>query len=123
MDAQYLFLNTCCFKLLIPILFVCYLEKINAAQAFYSYLSKHIDHVHEKITFTCIECNKQFSQKGNLSSHIKIVHEMQKPYKCHTCYKYFSNKRNMSVHISTVHEKLKEFKCNNCEMKDNYYKY
>ena len=52
--------------------------------------------------FTCEICNKVFSSKGKLKSHITIVHEGRKPF------------TRLKAHIDSVHEKKKPFLCETC---------
>ena len=37
-------------------------------------LRSHIKSVHEKVKYPCHQCNKQFTQLGNLKTHIRRKH-------------------------------------------------
>ena len=61
-------------------------------------------------------CDKIFSDKFNLVSHKRMVHEGVK-ISCDLCFKTFSAKRAMELHMSNVHEgfNLEEYKCQECD--------
>lgn len=67
------------------------------------------------MTFNCNQCNKSFSRKDNLNTHIKSVHLKEKKYHCDQCDKSFGQKSKLNVHIKTVHLKQKEFNCKYCD--------
>jgi uncharacterized Zn-finger protein len=49
-----------------------------------------------------------------MQSHIRAVHEKEKPHHCSLCTHKFATKNNLESHIKTVHEGKKPFKCNIC---------
>ena len=55
-------------------------------------------------------CDKIFSDKFNLVSHKRMVHEGVK-ISCDLCFKTFSAKRAMQLHMSNVHAR-EEFRHN-----------
>ena len=63
-------------------------------------------------TFVCSLCCKNFSSNGNLSIHIKSIHEGEK-HKCDKCGKDFTSKWNLQNHVQKIHEK-KKFTCSTC---------
>ena len=102
----------------------------------------HVRSVHLKsLSAKCIQCNKTFSTKGNLTHHIKKVHEKKtsecdvcgksvlhinlhkkvnhskddQSIKCHQCEKTLKNVQHFKRHIKQVHFQVKPFKCEVCK--------
>ena len=70
-----------------------------------SHLKRHFESVHlgQKITFDL--CNKQFSCKDSLASHLKSKHQSKKNYfKCTQCDKQFTSISSLRMHIESVHD-------------------
>ena len=81
-------------------------------------------------TYDCKLCQKSFISAGNLTKHVKSVHEKSNEdekndqefsldedckYDCKMCKKSFHNIGNLKRHISSVHEgKKKTLQCNIC---------
>ena len=63
-------------------------------------------------TFKCTLCPKAFTQKCNLTKHIR-VHTNEKPYKCDYCDKAFTQKAYLVPHRRT-HTHEKPFQCEHC---------
>merc|ERR1719319_995635 len=71
---------------------------------------KHMRNVHEGFRETCPECGKQVSA---LRSHIKKVHEKERPHECPECKKTFQTRTHLRNHLQRVHLGLR-VKCEDC---------
>mmetsp|Transcript_13148 Transcript_13148/g.32249 ORF Transcript_13148/g.32249 Transcript_13148/m.32249 type:complete len:428 (-) Transcript_13148:298-1581(-) len=60
----------------------------------------------------CPFCSKRFTQSGNLATHIR-THTKERPFRCKICNKSFSHKSNLNSH-NQVHTGDKPFKCLQC---------
>ena len=76
--------------------------------------------------FTCETCNKCFSLKTSLVSHIKKHIGIKDQYLCDICGKDFASRGSYQIHTRKVHAhvKVKEYKCSLCfcsfSMKKSY---
>ena len=52
----------------------------------------------------CHLCTAKFTQKSNLTSHIKTVHEGARPHECSHCHKTFTHKGTLKKHVKNIHE-------------------
>ncbi|XP_052132510.1 zinc finger protein 500-like [Frankliniella occidentalis] len=53
--------------------------------------------------FTCPNCGKGYSYKGNLNRHIRVECGKEPQLSCPVCFKMFKHKSNMEMHIERVH--------------------
>ena len=53
--------------------------------------------------FNCKFCDKNFTQKYHLKSHIAAIHEGKKPFNCNLCGKDFSFKHVLQRHFIALH--------------------
>ena len=51
--------------------------------------------------FSCTHCEKTFTQKHALKTHMTIKHSKQTPHECSACGKQFSGKHSLTKHIKT----------------------
>ncbi|MGH0159086.1 UNVERIFIED_CONTAM: hypothetical protein FKN15_061228 [Acipenser sinensis] len=78
----------------------------------FQHLENYISHVKEHRLYLCLRCGKTFSQKSNLTRHIR-VHTGMKPFECPLCKKAFSQKATLQDHVN-LHTGIKPHKCNYC---------
>ncbi|XP_073407868.1 uncharacterized protein [Dendrobates tinctorius] len=62
--------------------------------------------------YSCSECGKCFTLKGNLISHQRI-HTRENPYSCSECGKCFTGKRHLIRH-QKIHTGVKPYSCSQC---------
>ena len=51
-----------------------------------------------KEDYFCDQCGKTFKDRGNMKSHIRVIHEQKKIFKCKHCGKSYSYKRGLLTH-------------------------
>ena len=63
----------------------------------------------------CDTCGKYFTQKSNLTTHIKSVHTKESKVVCEICDKVFSKRYSLLKHIKSVHDKIRSIVCTQCD--------
>ena len=76
-------------------------------------LRKHIESIHEGITYGCDQCDYLATQQGHLKEHIQAKHQGVL-YGCSKCNKQFSFRAGLYRHNKTAHEGVK-YACNHCD--------
>lgn len=67
-----------------------------------------------KLKYICNLCGENFTQKGSLGTHIRVIHEKIRKHKCCDCRRRFGQKGDLHRHINTVHEGKRNYKCVLC---------
>jgi KRAB domain-containing zinc finger protein len=72
-------------------------------------LKTHMSEVHpgKKLKYACTLCETSFLRKANLDRHVEGVHEGKKPYTCLLCGGSFHQKVALKSHIDSVHDGIK----------------
>uniref|UniRef100_A0A3Q0RJK6 C2H2-type domain-containing protein n=1 Tax=Amphilophus citrinellus TaxID=61819 RepID=A0A3Q0RJK6_AMPCI len=66
----------------------------------------------QKKPYSCNFCGKKFSQKGNLTSHLR-VHAAEKPFKCKECTRAFCHMSSLERHMEE-HRSVAVHTCSVC---------
>ena len=67
--------------------------------------------------FPCPYCEYKSKYRGNVSQHVKVVHEKRRDFKCSMCHYAASQRKALSQHIKSVHEHVKDQACEKCDYK------
>ena len=69
-------------------------------------LSSHVKNVHQKTAnLICNECNKSI-QKKYLSTHMKLLHSGEQPqYKCKICTFETLHSNSLKIHVKNIHQR------------------
>lgn len=83
---------------------------------------KHAENIAGK--YLCSDCRKTFISIKHLRYHLYEAHGKKKTFKCHDCEKVFSNKGNMEAHWVGVHSNNGGgLKCVMCDRSFHHYRY
>ena len=78
-------------------------------------LKRHMTSAHGyKSDYHCKDCDKYFTSKTGLNTHIKQIHEKIR-FSCDLCEKSFTAENTLKNHKISFHDKSKEVRCNLCE--------
>ena len=72
----------------------------------------HIASFHRKLKLPCVECGKTFGARELLRNHMSTAHTAR--HQCHLCDKSFSLKHDLMSHVRGVHDGIKH-RCTVCE--------
>ena len=67
------------------------------------------------INHKCDICNKQFTQRTHLRTHMKGVHYHKRNIKCSICVKTFDSNDGLKSHMTTNHGADPQFMCKYCD--------
>lgn len=76
---------------------------------------------HKKGPLKCELCEYRYTRKTSLSTHLRNIHNIEKPYDCSHCEKKFARRRQLTAHLrrleirSGFHKKI--FECPPCGKK------
>ena len=57
-----------------------------------------------KSRFQCPDCDRSYSQEGNLKRHQTMECGGKKNFVCHICHRGFTRKRNLQQHLCFIHK-------------------
>lgn len=81
-------------------------------------LSRHIKSMHQgKRLFACSKCPKKFAHSGHLNRHHSTVHLRVRKHKCTSCGDSFFQASHLKSHIKHVHQKHKPWACDLCDVR------
>ena len=83
-----------------------------------SHVKSHIESVHNGVKFSCSHCNQQYSQQSGLNKHIKSNHEGFR-YECKYCEYQATDRRYLKNHIQLKHEGNR-YACNMCDQQFSF---
>ncbi|KAI8849893.1 hypothetical protein BC829DRAFT_390457 [Chytridium lagenaria] len=65
------------------------------------------------IRHRCPHCQKPFSRKSHLLSHL-VIHTDRRDYVCKQCPATFARPHDLQRHLKTAHSEMREFECPKC---------
>ena len=73
-------------------------------------MKAHYSREHERRTYYCQQCDKQFSSPYTRNNHVSAVHDKEKKWPCETCKKNFSFQPALYKHFKSKFHKNNEEK-------------
>ena len=81
-------------------------------------LTRHVKAIHDKIKDICCElCDYKTTLNGNLKKHIEMVHLKIRNIQCNQCDFKCSNNGHLKRHIKALHDKIRDIQCELCDYK------
>ncbi|XP_052344654.1 gastrula zinc finger protein XlCGF26.1-like isoform X3 [Oncorhynchus keta] len=72
-----------------------------------------LKHTGERAAYPCSECGKSFSRSRDVMTHVRRVHNKERPFQCFCCEKRFFQKNFLTVHMR-IHTGEKPYQCSDC---------
>ncbi|CDF32513.1 unnamed protein product [Chondrus crispus] len=90
-------------------------QRCDAVFAQNGQLSRHVRRVHDKLRpFACEHCGRLFGARSDRSRHVTIVHKKVRQFPCERCGFEFQAKTHLEAHVRTVHDGQRPYSCNQC---------
>ena len=80
-----------------------------------TFMLSHLKIKHEGYKSKCEFCDMDFSSIISMMNHVRYIHKGLRE-KCQSCDKSFGTKSSLQLHIKTVHLKMRAFKCVECKL-------
>ena len=87
-------------------------QQCDKAYSTKAHLKSHIHSAHEGLKYICNQCEKQYTEQNSLTKHVKSAHYGVR-YTCDQCDQQFTRQDSVTTHIRIVHEGVK-YECNQC---------
>ena len=86
---------------------------------FHTHLKRHMKDHEADIMYPCYFCLQQFTNRPNLSSHVRLHVQPNGTYKCRDCPHEFDAFKELKVHAKHEHNYQEKFVCKKCNQ--NFY--
>ena len=86
---------------------------------FHTHLKRHMKDHEADIMYPCYFCLQQFTNRPNLSSHVRLHVQSNGTYKCGDCPQEFDAFKELKVHAKHQHNYQEKFVCKKCNQ--NFY--
>ncbi|XP_045074372.1 zinc finger protein 883-like [Coregonus clupeaformis] len=67
----------------------------------------------ERAAYPCLECGNTFSRSCDVMTHVRRVHNKERPFQCSCCGKRFFQKNSLTIHMR-IHTGEKPYRCSDC---------
>ena len=76
-----------------------------------SSLKAHLSSNAHVYPHVCDLCDTRSTRRADLGRHLKVVHDIDKPFKCTQCQRSFGDEENHRHHLSTRKLKFFQYNC------------